>query len=81
MNKVLKMLYSGNFNKMHCEHHSDGSQTITLRKNGESVVYEAVVKNLYKENEAVISSSTKEIGVERLPKYIKDRMEEAQRGN
>ena len=54
-------LYLGDFNEMHQEWQPDGSVIVTLSKRGEGKIYRFRVKDLYGENEKVLSEEIKEI--------------------
>jgi len=51
----LKKLRSGDFTGLSQEEQADGSVLITLSKRGENKIFRFRVKNLYKENEEVLS--------------------------
>lgn len=70
----LQRLYSGDFNSMQVECLPDGTQRITLVKDGDSIVHRFRVKNLYQVNEELLKHE--EIIV-KIPKHIKKRMKEA----
>jgi len=72
--KGISKLYTGDFNSMHVETLPDGSQRITLTKDGENKIYRFRVKNLYQEDEEVLEDEV--IKIEQ-PKHIKKRMKEA----
>ena len=70
----LKKLYLGEWNSLEAKEQPDGSQRITLTKDGEDKVYRFRVKNLYQEDEEVLEDEV--ITVE-TPAHIKKRMKEA----
>ena len=70
----LQRLYRGDFNSMHVEPQPDGSQLITLAKDGDPKVYRFRVKNLYQEDEEVLED---EVITVKTPEYIKKRQEKA----
>ncbi|MDP2105851.1 MAG: hypothetical protein Q8J76_07640 [Desulfobulbaceae bacterium] len=74
MEKGLKKLYSGDWNILEAREQPDGSQRITLTKDGENKVYRFRVKNLYQEDEELLEDEV--IKVE-TPAHIKKRMKEA----
>lgn len=57
----LQRLYSGDFNAMNVEVLPDGSQKITLSKDGDSKIYRFRVKNLYTEDEVVLEYEEVEV--------------------
>ena len=73
MNDISK-LYAGDFNTMNVEQQPDGSQTITLTKDGENKVYRFRVTNLYQEDEELLED---EVLTVETPKHIKKRVKEA----
>ena len=74
----LKKLYSGDFNDISQEWQPDGSVIITLSKRDEYKSYRFKIKNLYEEKEEILEH---EVIEHKVPKYIKDRMEEAKKHN
>lgn len=72
--KELLKLYRGDFNTMHVETLPDGSQRITLTKDGEDKVYRFRVKNLYQEDEELLEDEVLTVST---PAHIKKRVEEA----
>lgn len=58
---VLERLKSGNFNIISQKEETDGSLTITLTKRGDNHIYRMKVKNLYGENEEVLSEEVTEV--------------------
>jgi len=72
--KGISKLYTGDFNTMNVETLPDGSQRITLTKDGDNKIYRFRVKNLYQEDEEVLEDEV--IKIEQ-PKHIKKRMKEA----
>jgi len=72
--KGISKLYRGDFNSMHTETLPDGSQRITLTKDGEDKVYRFRVKNLYQVDEEVLEDEVVKVAT---PKHIKKRMKEA----
>jgi hypothetical protein len=72
--KGISKLYTGDFNSMHVENLPDGSQRITLTKDGEDKTYRFRVKNLYQEDEELLEEEV--IKIEQ-PEYIKKRAKEA----
>ena len=73
MNGLTK-LYRGDFNTMNVECQPDGSQVITLTKDGEDKIYRFRVKNLYQEDEELLEEEM--IKIEQ-PEHIKKRVKEA----
>jgi hypothetical protein len=73
MNGLTK-LYRGDFNSMQVENLPDGSQRITLAKDGENKIYRFRVKNLYQEDEELLEEEV--IKIEQ-PEHIKKRVKEA----
>jgi len=73
----LAKLYSGDFNHCSSCQQPDGSVIITLSKRGEDKTYRLKVKGLYEENEEVLEHEI--IESSKIPKHIKDRMEEAKK--
>lgn len=57
----IDKLKSGDFNDMSQDDQPDGSILITLVKRGEGKVYKFKVKDLYGENEEVLSEEVKEV--------------------
>ena len=57
----LTKLKLGDFNNMSQEEQPDGSVIITLSKRGEGKVYRFRVKDLYGENEEILSEEVKEV--------------------
>ena len=78
MKEGLSKLYTGNFNTMSQDWQPDGSVVITLSKDGEDKSYRFKVKDLYGEHEEVLEH---EVIEHKVPKHIKDRMEEAKKHN
>jgi hypothetical protein len=72
--KGIHKLYRGDFNTMNVEALPDGSQRITLTKDGEDKVYRFRVKNLYQEDEELLED---EVLTVETPQHIKKRMKEA----
>ena len=72
--KGLQKLYRGDFNSMNVETLPDGSQRITLAKDGEDKVYRLRVKNLYQKDEEVLED---EVLTVVTPAHIKKRVKEA----
>jgi len=72
--KGISKLYRGDFNTMNVEQQPDGSQVITLTKDGENKIYRFRVKNLYQEDEEVLED---EVLMVEIPKHIKKRVKEA----
>jgi len=72
--KELLKLYRGDFNTMHVETLPDGSQRITLTKDGENKIYRFRVKNLYQEDEELLED---EVLTVKTPAHIKKRVKEA----
>jgi len=72
--KGISKLYSGDFNTMSVEVLPDGSQRITLTKDGENVAYRFRVKNLYQKDEEVLEDEVIKVAT---PAHIKKRMKEA----
>jgi len=72
--KGLLKLYRGDFNSMEAETLPDGSQVITLVKDGENKVYRFRVKNLYQEDEEVLEDEVIKVVT---PAHIKKRVKEA----
>jgi len=75
--KGIQKLYCGDFNSIFVEKLPDGSQKITLTKDGEDKVYRFHVKNLYQEDEEILEYSEESIG--EIPAHIKERMEKARK--
>jgi hypothetical protein len=75
MREGLKKLYTGDFNIMNVEILPDGSQEITLIKDGENKAYRFRVRNLYQENEEVFEE---EVTIIEQPDYIKKRIMKAE---
>jgi hypothetical protein len=72
--KGIHKLYNGDFNVMQVENQTDGSQVITLTKDGEDKVYRFRVKNLYQIDEEVLEDEVLKVVT---PAHIKKRVEEA----
>ena len=72
----LRKLYLGEFNTINQEPQPDGSIIITLCKDSEGKTYRFKVKDLYGEHEEVLEH---EVIEHKIPKHIKDRMEEAKK--
>jgi hypothetical protein len=70
----ISKLYLGDFNSMHVENLPDGSQVITLTKDGEDKTYRFRVKNLYQEDEELLED---EVLTVETPQHIKKRVKEA----
>jgi len=70
----LRKYYTGDWNSVFAELQADGSQIITLTKDGENVAHRFQVRNLYREDERVLKHE--EITIEQ-PAHIKKRMKEA----
>ena len=70
-------LYRGDWNSMSWDWQADDSVIVTLVKEGESVTYRLRMRNIYQENEVVISE---EVIPHHTPQWVKDRMKEAQHG-
>ena len=72
----LDKLYLGDFNEMHQDWQPDGSVIITLTKRGEGKSYRFHVKDLYSENEEVLSH---EVIPHQVPEWVTQRIEEAKK--
>ena len=72
----LKKLYLGDFNTMAVINNPDGTQTITLSKDGNPRAYRFRVKNLYQADEQLLEHAI--IDAEQ-PKHIQQRIEEYQK--
>ena len=59
--KGIEKLKAGDFNDMSQEQQDDSSMLITLSKRGEGKVYKFQVRDLYGQNEEVISEEVIEI--------------------
>lgn len=76
MPEGLRRLYAGEFNSMSQEDQDDGTMLITLSKEGEKEVYRFKVRNLYEEDEEVVSH---EVIKHTPPAFLMDRLKKARR--
>lgn len=76
MEEGLRKLYTGDFNQMMQEEEPDGSIIITLTDDNDTKSYRFRVRNLYEEDEEVMSHKV----VEHVPPaFLVARLEEARR--